>query len=195
MPALLTSFLNALGLRRVAELEREVSERKEAEAALAQKTTLVQLLHAVATTANQALAFEDALQACLDLVCVHIHWPVGHVYLANPHDQSQLVPTTFWHLDEVAKFEPFRLEHLGANPNFCRAEAARSAGLRTGLACPVLVGMEVVAILEFFTTEAVPADDAFLIAMSHVGTQLSRVIERGRAREALQESEARFRSV
>jgi PAS domain S-box-containing protein len=219
MPALLTNFLNALGLRRAGELEREISHRKEAEAAL--KTTLVQLLHAVATTANQALDFEDALQACLDLVCVHIHWPVGHVYLANPHDQSQLVPTTFWHLDEVAKFEPFRqatlcnplrinegsaalvraagqpvwLEHLGANPNFCRAEAARSAGLRTGLACPVLVGMEVVAILEFFTTEAVPADDAFLIAMSHVGTQLSRVIERGRAREALQESEARFRSV
>src|SRR6516165_574204 len=108
MPALLTSFLNALGLRRVAELEREVSERKEAEAALAQKTTLVQLLHAVATTANQALAFEDAVQACLDLVCVHIHWPVGHVYLANGSKANELVPSAFWHLEDTVKFEPFR---------------------------------------------------------------------------------------
>src|SRR5262245_58464864 len=92
MPALVNSFLNVLGLRRAGELDRAISDRQEVEAALQQKTTLVQLLHAVATTANQALSFEDAVQACLDLVCAHIHWPVGHVYLANG-ENNELLPT------------------------------------------------------------------------------------------------------
>lgn len=221
MLALLTSFLSVLGLRRPDGLDRAVSDRHQAQAALRRRTTLVQLLHAVATTANQALSFEDAAQACLDLVCAHIHWPVGHVYLANEADHNELIPTSFWHLEDVAKFEPFRratlrsrvkgqedlpgragaagrpiwLERPEDNPAFSRAEAARAVGLRTGFACPVLVATEVVAVLEFFTTEELVADDAFLIAMSHIGTQLGRVIERGRASEALQESESRFRSV
>jgi PAS domain S-box-containing protein len=199
------------------ELEERVRERT---AELRKQTSLVQLLHAVATTANQALSVEDAMQASVDLICAHIGWPVGHVYILAGGGNGALIPSTFWHLGDRERFEPFRrgtlrsrpeqrglagrvhagleplwLENLGTNPAFDRAELAQQLGLRTGLSFPVLVGMDVVAVQEFFTTEVIPRDEALLVAMSHLGNQLGRVVERSQARDALQESEARFRSV
>jgi PAS domain S-box-containing protein len=200
------------------ELEERVRTRTSE---LRQQTSLLQLLHAIAATANQAMAVEDAMQASIDLVCIHIGWPVGHVWFANETNCDELIPSTFWHLSNRGKFEAFQrgtlrgnfphgaglpgqvclkrqpawLDKLGTNPAFERAELAKSVGLRTGFAVPVLVGMEVAAVLEFFSTDSVPLDDSFLVAMGHLGNQLGRVVERSRARELLQESEARFRSV
>src|SRR5262249_4281818 len=59
----------------------------------------------------------------------------------------------------------------------------------------VKVGHEVVAILEFYSEEPVDATPGLIELMAHIGTQLSRVVERARAEAALKESETRFRSV
>ncbi|MEE9234305.1 MAG: response regulator, partial [Candidatus Acidoferrales bacterium] len=55
---------------------------------------------------------------------------------------------------------------------------------------PVLVGKEVVAVLEFFSREALEPDKALLEVMAHVGTQLGRVIERKRQEELQTAKEA-----
>ena len=69
--------------------------------------------------------------------------------------------------------------------NFPRSKAAQDTGLRAGFAFPVLVGEEVVAVIEFFSDEPAEPDDAVLTIMAHVGSQLGRVIERQRAEDAL----------
>jgi PAS domain S-box-containing protein len=50
-------------------------------------------------------------------------------------------------------------------------------------------------VLEFFTEEALEPDAALLDVMTHIGTQLGRVVEHQRAEEALRTSERKFRSV
>ena len=186
---------------------RDVTAGARAEEALRREHSFVRLLQAVAVAANEARTVEDAFLHCLDRVCTHTGWPVGHVYLAGEDVTGDLVPTKLWHLDDPARHEAFRQvteatrlppgvglpgrvlkTHKPAwmidarnDPNFPRARAAHDVGLRAGFAFPVMVGTEVVAVLEFFAPDPVPPDEALLDVMIHVGTQLGRVIERKRA--------------
>ena len=58
-------------------------------------------------------------------------------------------------------------------------------GLSSLFAFPVVIGDEVVAVLEFFSRELQTPDDSMLRLMAQIGTQLGRVIERRRAQERL----------
>ncbi|MGH3034101.1 MAG: PAS domain S-box protein, partial [Gaiellaceae bacterium] len=201
-------------------IARDITERKRAEEALQQKTALLELLQDIAETANGSSTVEEALQACLDRVCAHTGWPVGHVYLPA-EDTEDLVPTSIWHLGDADAFDAFRvvseairfvpgvglpgrvlasgkplwLTDVSKDQNFPRARWAEEAGLRAGFAFPVLTGTEVAAVLEFFWTEAVEPDLQLLAVVGHIGTQLGRVVERARAEAALRQSAEHHRSI
>lgn len=189
---------------------RDVTERKEAEEADRRKTAFLELLQTVAIAANEATDVDTALKTCLDQVCSKVGWPVGHVYLAA-QDRPGVVPTSIWHLDDPERFEAFR-RRTEATPlasgiglpgrvlatghpawvidvtqddNFPRAPQAEEVGIRAGFAFPVVVGRDVVAVLEFFSSEAREPDDPLLEVMANIGTQLGRVMERKWAQETL----------
>ena len=71
---------------------------------------------------------------------------------------------------------------------------ATELGVKGAFAFPVLVGKDVVAVLEFFSDRAVEPHEALLDVTAQIGTQLGRVIERQRAegqlRKAKDEAEA-----
>ena len=178
----------------------------------------VQLLQEVAVAANEASNVEDAMRICLDRVCEHTGWPVGHVYLLAESGDA-LLPTRIWHLDQPERFETFRkvteattmprgsglpgrvlasgaaiwITDVNDDPNFPRRVAVGDIGVKAGFGFPVLVGREVAAVLEFFCAEALEPDAALLEVMGHIGTQLGRVIERERSGRALRQSEEQFR--
>jgi PAS domain S-box-containing protein len=202
-------------------LAAALSERQHTAEALRQQSTFVHLLQKVAVAANEALTVEDAMRTCLNQVCAHTGWPVGHVYVAAGDAVGTLIPTGIWSLKDVERFGTFRqvtertrltsgiglagrvlasgkpawIIDVTRDANFPRANLAEDIGVRAGFGFPVLVGKEVVAVLEFFSPEAPEPDDALLDMMVHIGTQLGRVVERTRAEEALRASELRFRSV
>ena len=202
-------------------LAAALSEHRQAEEALQQQSTLVRLLQKVAIAANEALTIEDAMRTCLDQVCAHMGWPVGHVYFAPRDATGQLLPSSLWSLENPERFETFRqvtertplapgaglpgrvfasgkpawIIDVTEDTNFPRVKQAQDIGVRAGFGFPVLVGKEVVAVLEFFAAEAVEPDEGLLEVMGHIGTQLGRVVERTRAEEALRASELRFRSL
>lgn len=186
---------------------RDVTARVKAEEALLREHAFVRLLQAVAVAANEARTVEDAFLNCLDRVCQHTGWPVGHVYLAGEDLTGDLVPTKLWHMDDPVRYEVFRrvteatrltsgaglpgrvlathkpvwIADLRSDPGFQKTRMPHEIGLRAGFAFPVMVGTEVAAVLEFFTPEPAPPDQALLDVSVHVGTQLGRVIERKRA--------------
>jgi signal transduction histidine kinase len=66
-------------------------------------------------------------------------------------------------------------------------ELAR-AGLRAAVAFPVKAGREIVAVVECFTDRAVPGSENLLPAMTAVGLELGRVVERRRLQEGYTEA-------
>src|SRR5256714_6187027 len=213
--ALLQTFLGLTAVTGLV-LAAVVTERVAAERALEQEVAFVRLLQDVAVAANEAQTAERALRTSIAEVCRVTGWPVGHVYLA-PRDEPEVVrPSMIWHDDGPSLREPFRrateatvlrrgvglpgrvlatkqpawVLDVTRDDNFPRAGAAAEAGLRAGIAFPVLVGPNVVAVLEFFSPHAIAPDHALLDVLTQIGTQLGRVIERERAAEALREREA-----
>ncbi len=78
------------------------------------------------------------------------------------------------------------IEDIPTVPNFARAAVAQSVGLRGAFGFPILVGEEIAAVMEFFTIEPRPRDDALLDTLAQAGVQLGRVVERVRAAEELE---------
>ena len=171
----------------------------------------VELLQRIAVAANQTTVVEEALQIALDEVCLYTGWPLGHVYILTNTSGRRLDPTALWNRGHKERFETFReitaamhfepgaglpgcvleagkplwIIDVTKDSNFPRAKAAKEIGVRAAFGFPVLIGKEVVAVLEFFSDVPMEPDDALLSVMANVGTQLGRIIERRRAEEAL----------
>ena len=186
----------------------EVTELKRAEEALREKTAFLEMSQVVTSAANQAKSVENALQLALDEFCRHTGWPVGHAYLLA---DGELVTSRTWHLDDPERFEAFRrvteathfvpgaglpgrvlesgepawITDVTKDRNFPRVTMAADLGVKGAFAFPVLVGTNVVAVLEFFSDHAVEPYEALLDVTAQIGTQLGRVVERKRAEEQL----------
>jgi signal transduction histidine kinase len=171
------------------------------------------LLQSIATAANESVAADHAVQTALDQVCTFTGWPVGHAYFFVEDNCGELAPTGIWHGNDTDRFETFRkvteatrfkegfglpgrvfalrkpvwIIDVTKDANFPRAKAATNIGVRAAFGFPVLVGVDVVAILEFFSDVPREPDDRLLNIMAHVGTLLGRVIERKRSQEAILE--------
>ncbi|HET7541357.1 MAG TPA: diguanylate cyclase [Polyangiaceae bacterium] len=191
----------------------DVTSHKQIEAALLEQTMLVneeaaiiEILQTIAAAANSAQSTEEAFRICLQRVCAFMGWPVGHVYIRH----GDVLLCSGWWSDRSERFSSFReqsaalkfsvddhmigqvfgsglatwLSDLHSDRAFARARSAKEAGLRSGFAFPVLIGDEVVAVLEFYSERSEEADSRLLTLMSNIGTQLGRVVERERARAA-----------
>jgi len=196
------------------EINAESAKREAATEALRQKTDSLQLLQNAAVAANQATTVEDAIHSCLDDICAFGGWPVGHCYMVD-EAAGDLVSAKIWHLEDPERFKAFRevteSHRLAPGPGlagrtlatreptwitdvtkdvtFRRAKMAKDIEVKGGAAFPVLVGEDVVAVLEFFSPRPEEPDQATLDVMASVGTQLGRIVERGRSEAA------RFQSV
>ena len=71
-----------------------------------------------------------------------------------------------------------------------RAWLALGSGVKAGFAFPVLVGHEVVAVLEFFSVGAAEPDEELLGVMTNVGTQLGARRRARRLRDQQEELES-----
>jgi signal transduction histidine kinase/ActR/RegA family two-component response regulator len=72
------------------------------------------------------------------------------------------------------------------DPNFPRAAAAESVGIRGAFGFPILIGNEVLGIIEFFSRETREPDDELLNVVTGIGRQIGQFIERTRAERELE---------
>jgi PAS domain S-box-containing protein len=192
----------------------DITSLKEGERALNEKNKQLELLRDVASIANQASTIAEAMQFTVDRVCEFTAWPLGHAWTITD-GPDHLVSGSIWSRTQDPRFEAFRafsedvkflkklpftaeiiakaqpiwVRDVATHPNFARRSLAEQAGLKTGLAVPVLSGSEVIAVLEFFSLETLDQDDALLEVMSLLGTQLGQVVDRTRRLA----NEAKFR--
>jgi diguanylate cyclase (GGDEF)-like protein/PAS domain S-box-containing protein len=192
----------------------DISERKRVERRLDQERSFVRLLELVTVAANEAATVEEAIGVVVYQVCAHTGWPVGHAFLKAGAESGELYPTDVWHMDHPNQYsalrnitespsfsaeaglpgrvlstgKPIFVEDLAGETKLPRAKEFYDVGVKVGFAFPLLVGREVVGVLEFFSPIAMKREESFMEVMSYVGTLLGRVVERKRAEAKLHHS-------
>lgn len=207
------------------KLERRVQDRTgkldEANELLRRESGFVELHKDIAVASNETQIIENTLEYCLKRICAHAGWPVGHLYLTSEPYSPHLIPAGIWYLEDPARFETFRkitevtpfksgeglpgrviasgkpawIIDVTKDPNFPRANLAKNIGVKAGFAFPILIGDEIVGVMEFFSTKAVEPDGKLLEIMTQVGTQLGRVLERNRAEEDARHTHEQLRKL
>ncbi len=203
------TFTDITDSKRTGEELRRLNENLEQR--VAERTGYLALLHEVATIANQARTVEEAYQATLDQVCRRMEWPVGHVCKPCCDNEETFSDSGLWSLHPLERYqellhasrevtcrpgesmvgqvitkgEPQWLTDISSHEICVRSKKVEDLGLKTGFLFPVLAGERVVAVLEFFATQALSPDQAFIDVGAQVGTLLGRVYERTRAEERL----------
>jgi diguanylate cyclase (GGDEF)-like protein/PAS domain S-box-containing protein len=208
----------AIAERATRDLYETIQELQESQIRLDENAAMVALLQRAAIAANEAVELEEAVQIVLDEVCRYTRWPVGHCYLRDTG--GVLSPSSVWHLDDPTRYRRFRqvteatplrpgeglpgrvltggpawINDVTHDTNFPRAAHLADIGVKAGFAFPVMVGDEVVGVLEFFAEEPREPNRPLLDVMAHIGTQLGRVVERQRAADDLRASEEQTRLV
>ena len=183
--------------------------------ALYEQQRELEFLVATANMANQSGSLPEILGAALEHLCVYIGWSAAHAYLlSGPLGRRRLMPSNVWYAEVGCPIGPLReatahcpVEHgqgmvgrawsfgahvwvcdLAEDDRFLCCQAALDSQLRASFAVPLLIGEEVVAVLEFFAKLPTPEDPGVIRAISGAATQISRVIERDRAQDRLHDS-------
>jgi len=179
------------------------------------KERLINARTAVTRALAEASSLTEAAPAILQAACENLGWPVGALWRV---DQETGVTrcVDVWHVPgaDVAEFErvsreslfppgvglPGRVWSAGhsawipdvtEDDNFPRAPSAGREGIQGAFGFPILLGDEVLGVLEFFSREIREPDSDLLLALSVIGSQIGQFIERKGAEEAVLESEAR----
>jgi PAS domain S-box-containing protein len=209
-------IMNSTGeITSVAVVLRDVSELKTAHDILQRKTLITQLLVAAASKTSASVNAEEALQACLALLCAHGNWMLGHVVTFRSQTPGRPLHS-LWESADRARFEKFiaaaeQLDYSTATGQFIgraiatkqavwiedfsaieRAEILQTHGIRCGLVMPVVTHGEIVALIELFARESRAPDRLLLEAAPNLLEQLARVVERQRAFDTQREHEEKL---
>jgi len=157
-------------------------------------------------------AFTDLMQDILGIVCRETGWPVGHVFVPSTEDAGQLVCAGIWHLSDghfedfqrisrgmrfrageglpgraVEQQRPVWMTDVNLDAAFIRAASTAALGIRSGIAAPIYVRRQLVAVLEFFDTRCLQPNRELIAAIEDVTRQIGLLLEHRRQRTELDE--------
>jgi PAS domain S-box-containing protein len=181
---------------------RDISPRKREEARLAAQ-------HAVTRVLAEALTLASATPQILQAVCESLDWEVGAIWRVDSKEELlrcveawQTPSQNLSDFDQAtrtrtfargvglpgrvwAQAEPVSIEDVAVDANFPRRDAAVKEGLHGAIGFPILLGHEVLGVLEFFSRQIQKPDARLLEMMGAIGSQIGQFIERRQAAEAL----------
>lgn len=190
----------------------DISDRKRAEARIAAQ-------YAVARSLSDAQTLGEGLRGTLEAIATHLDWQYGGFWIID--DRSRVARCTeTWHADDVdgdgfddicygkqfvrgtglpgiawEQRRPQWIADYQVEDGLPRHAGFTAIGIRAALALPVLIGGQIVGIIEVFSTVARDPDHDLLETAESIGSQVGQFIERKRAEGALRESEDRFRTM
>lgn len=195
-----------------------VTEARQVARALERQNLINAIQADIAMAANHAHSLHEVLATCTTLICQRAHIEVGHSYLRSA-DDGLLMPSGIWRAELESRFDAFREETsrtqiptgfglVGralearrptstldlSSTSLLRHRSAAQCGLRWGLAAPILVGDEAVAILEFFGTDPRDCAPWLVDVIAYAGVQIGRVVDRARARAMLEQRSESLRA-
>ncbi len=187
----------------------DITERKCAEAAMAERHRLASLLAEVGSALTGPESLRQGLQRCAEILVRDIGAAFARVWTVNEKDQVlelQASAGLYTHIDggharvPMGKFKIGRIAENG-EPHLTNTvledswvgdpEWARREGMVSFAGYPLKVEEKVLGVAAAFARQ--PLSDATLQAFASVSHSIAQFIERKRAEKALQESEERYR--
>jgi signal transduction histidine kinase len=198
--------------RRVFGTVQDITERKRGE-----HRRMAQ--HAVTQILAEAATLEEATPRILRAVCECLVWDVGALWRTD-REGGVLRCVEVWHNESTAvpefeadsrertftpgsglpgrvwsSREPAYVSDLVHDSNFLRAPIAAREGLHAAFGFPIVLGGEVLGVMEFFSHEIRPADRDLLNMTATIGSQIGQFIERKQAEDALRSAQAELAHV
>jgi PAS domain S-box-containing protein len=193
-------------------LGRVERERRRAERRLAVQYTATRVL-------AESPRLTDAVPQVLQAICESLSWEVGILWRVDPR-VGLLRCSDVWHaptsrtLEFVdlsrrstfapgvglpgrawARGEPVWIPDVVADTNFPRAATADGVGLHGAFGFPIVVGKDVLGVIEAFSDEIQKPDEDLLQMLGTIGSEIGQFLKRRQAEEALRQGEERFRSL
>lgn len=198
--------INSLN-QRIATLEQQLAdtqadaEQYRRELARRQRQLdLLTDLGTITTGTDQAL---EALEHVLRFICNYMDWPVGHVWLCDPHRHGHMASSEIWFnqlpngiddfqrasrqttIDADSGFlgqalstgQPVWAPQLAERDPSPRNTSAAQCGLCHALACPIGVTGGTAAILEFYSKTPIPESAGTKEIIRQLTVHLARLFE------------------
>jgi len=184
----------------------DVTERKRLEERLRVQHTVAQVLAEAATIEEASPRILRAMGECLG-------WDVGALWRVD-REAEALRCVELWHKAsiEVPEFErvsrefifvpglglpgrvwsslePEYIPDVVPDENFPRGSIAEREGLHSAFGFPILLGGEVLGVIEFFSREIRQPDQELLNMLAAIGSQIGQFVERKRAEEAFRKAQ------
>jgi PAS domain S-box-containing protein len=155
-------------------------------------------------------SFQTTVFQLLETLCESMRWDVGmlwtpenggkHLVNSGIWCRRSLRAEAFLQVSRERRFahgeglpgaawekgEPYWILDVTSHPNFPRASDARRAGLHAGVAFPIKVGGELVAVVECFSRHYRGSAPGLLALMESVGQQIGQFLRRKTAEDDLQ---------
>jgi PAS domain S-box-containing protein len=198
--------------RRMFGMMQDITERKRAVQRLVAEHSVTRILAEVATV-------EEAMPKILQALCECLGWDLSTLWRLD-HEAGVLRCAQMWHQPSVearhfeaaTRASTFRLGRglpgqvwasrvpacipdVAQDPTFLRARIAAREGLHAAFAFPILLGSEVLGVIDLISREIRQPDQDLLDMMASVGSQIGQFIERKRAEEALRQAQAELAHV
>ena len=198
--------------RRMFGTVQDITERKQAEKRLMAQHTVTQLLAEAAT-------LHEVTPKILRAVCEYLVWDLGTLW-SRDHEAGVLRCVEAWHKASVeaphfdatsrettfrlgiglpgrvwSSREPTYIPDIANDANFPRAPIAAREGLHAAFGFPILLGGDVLGVMEFFSHEIRQPDQDLLVMMAAIGSQIGQFIERKRAEDALHHAQVELAHV
>jgi signal transduction histidine kinase/DNA-binding response OmpR family regulator len=195
---------------------RDITESKRAENRLTAQYEVSRVL-------AESPSLADATQRILQTICERLGWEAGQLWRVDRHtnllrciDNWHKPPFGFPEFEAISRQTaltpgfglpgqicvnraPIWIADITRESNFPRLDIAAKEGVRTAFAFPILLGGEVLGVIEFFSREIWQPDTKLIQMMATVGNQIGlfferKLAEQERAQLFSSEQEARRRA-
>lgn len=209
-----------LGSKDMEELTRNTDRLTQSaeESSRAEKES--RLLQTVIIAIASSKDIREALTITLSKICEATSWAAGDAWLFNPQTNTLDYVCSYYDKDKtfLRKFEEESgklsfskgeglpgyawktknsvwINTLAREPFFTRRNLALELGIKSGMAVPIPLNNEVIAVLCFYMLKEHNEDKRIVDMITAVAGQLGMLLKEKQTEESLKESELRFRSL
>jgi signal transduction histidine kinase len=179
-------------------------------------------LEATTRVLADAASTQDAISKILQALCENLGWQLGEFWsIEQVEEQGEatvLRCLESWKIESIsiAEFQVARkqinfrpgiglpgriwtsgtpqwIPDIAQDDTFLQAALANQEGLHAAFGFPVTSDREILGVITFFNQKTQPPDKDLLKMMTAIGSHIGQFIERKRAQEALERSEAQLR--